>query len=74
MQKLGYNVTELKRKINDIIVKTVISGLPTVSHQYRYCQPEEYENNMCFHILGFDIMVTDQIEPILIEVNHTPSF
>ena len=39
MEKLGYNTKELKTKINDIVVKTVISGLPTVSHQYRYCQP-----------------------------------
>ena len=65
---------KIKEKINDIIVKTLIAGLPALSHQYKYCQPEEYENNMCFHILGFDIMLTDLLEPILIEVNHTPSF
>jgi tubulin polyglutamylase TTLL6/13 len=29
---------------------------------------------MCFHILGFDVMLTDECEPIVIEVNHTPSF
>ena len=29
---------------------------------------------MCFHILGFDIMLTSDLKPILIEVNHTPSF
>jgi len=29
---------------------------------------------MCFHILGFDVMLTDDYKPIVIEVNHTPSF
>jgi tubulin polyglutamylase TTLL6/13 len=29
---------------------------------------------MCFHILGFDIMLNEKFEPILLEVNHTPSF
>ena len=29
---------------------------------------------MCFHILGFDVMFTNDLRPILLEVNHTPSF
>ncbi len=29
---------------------------------------------MAFHILGLDIMINDCFEPILLEVNHTPSF
>jgi tubulin polyglutamylase TTLL6/13 len=29
---------------------------------------------MCFHILGIDIMIDDQLDPYVIEVNHTPSF
>lgn len=29
---------------------------------------------MCFHILGFDVMILDNLKPIVIEVNHTPSF
>ena len=48
--------------------------MPLIAHQYRYCQPEEYSGNMCFHILGLDIMLTDRFEPVLLEVNHTPSF
>jgi len=48
--------------------------MPLIAHQYRYCQPEEYSGNMCFHVLGLDIMLTDKFEPVLLEVNHTPSF
>lgn len=29
---------------------------------------------MCFHILGFDVMILDDLTPIVIQVNHTPSF
>jgi len=43
----------------------VISVQPVLSHHYRTCQPENYSNNMCFEILGFDV---------ILEVNYTPSF
>lgn len=29
---------------------------------------------MAFHILGLDILINSHLEPILLEVNHTPSF
>jgi tubulin polyglutamylase TTLL6/13 len=74
LAKNGVDVELLKARINDAIVKSVISGLPSIRHQYQYCQPEEYEGGMCFHILGFDVMMTDDFKPIVIEVNHTPSF
>jgi tubulin polyglutamylase TTLL6/13 len=45
-----------------------------MSHQYKCSQPEDYSGNMCFHILGLDIMLNSAAEPILLEVNHTPSF
>jgi len=55
-------------------IKTVISGLPLMGHQYKCSQPEDYHGNMCFHILGLDIMLNNKGDPFLIEVNHTPSF
>lgn len=70
----GVNIAQLKEKINDVAIKTIICGLPLMSHQYKCSQPEDYSGNMCFHILGLDIMLNNLAQPILLEVNHTPSF
>jgi len=32
------------------------------------------ENNMCFEILGMDIILDHKLKPFLLEVNHAPSF
>ncbi len=45
-----------------------------MSHQYKCSQPEDFTGNMCFHVLGFDVMLKNNGEPLLLEVNHTPSF
>jgi len=66
-------VNVLKEKIKDIIIKTLITGQPSIWHLYRSCQPEDYENQLCFQLLGFDIMLDSEMKPWLLEVNHAPS-
>ena len=66
-------VEKLKEQIKDIIIKTLITGQPTMWHIYRSCQPDDVENSLCFQILGFDIMLDSNLKPWLIEVNHAPS-
>ena len=74
LQQAGVNVSALKEKINDVAIKTIVCGVPLMSHQYKCSQPQDYSGNMCFHILGLDIMLNGAAQPILLEVNHTPSF
>jgi hypothetical protein len=45
---MGHNVEELKQKIDDIIIKTIITGHPTISRIQHTVHPENYANDMCF--------------------------
>ncbi|CAK66605.1 unnamed protein product (macronuclear) [Paramecium tetraurelia] len=66
------NIDELMAKIKDLIIKTFCSVQPFL--QSNYTQPDNHANNMCFEILGFDILLDNTYKPYLLEVNHTPSF
>ena len=71
---MGLDVASINKQIKDIVIKTLISIQPDLLHSYRTCQPGDIYNNMCFEILGFDIMLDDKGRAYLIEVNHAPSF
>lgn len=70
----GYDVDTMLGDIEDLIIKTLVAVQPSLSHFYRSCQPEDLENNMCFEILGFDVILDQKLQPWLLEVNHAPSF
>ena len=44
----GGDPDKILDEIKDIIVKTIIVGQPFMSHIYRSCQPDDYDNAMCF--------------------------
>lgn len=64
----------LSERMDDLIVKTMISCQPELTHYYRTCQPSDLEGNMWFEVLGFDIYIDRKAKPWLIEVNLAPSF
>ncbi len=39
LEVLGVDIVKLKGKIKQLIVKTIITALPIMSHQYKYSQP-----------------------------------
>lgn len=70
----GHNVAQLWSNIDDLIVKTIISALPVLSHSYRASFPLHDDISACFELLGFDIIIDHKLNPYLVEVNHSPSF
>lgn len=71
---MGFDDNKLWADIEQIVVKTLLSVQPALTHYQRSCQPNDIAGNMCFEILGFDIMLDEKLKPQLIEINHAPSF
>lgn len=53
------------------MIKTIISGLPAMQSAYAQCK--QFDPNAYFQLLGFDILLNDKKEPLLLEVNQNPS-
>jgi tubulin polyglutamylase TTLL6/13 len=70
LEKEGYDVAQLKERINDMFIKTFISGQPVLSNTYKSCQPNNFSNNMCFELLGLDVIIDSKFNPILLEVRY----
>ena len=67
---MGLNDELTFKKIEDIIIKTIISVEPIINNANEmYCPLP----NQCFELFGFDILIDDKLEPWLLEVNLTPA-
>ena len=71
---MGKPVKKMKAQIYDLLIKTLITAQPHLSHLYKTSQPDDLENQLCFQILGFDVLIDENCKPWLIEVNQSPSF
>lgn len=72
LEDLGNNMSVVWSKIKLIIAKTMIAIQPQLK-LHSSCQADDPFNQGCFELLGFDVMLTKKMEPILLEVNHNPS-
>ena len=61
---------QIFKKIEDIILKTIIAGENVINNATEMYVP--FRNN-CFELLGFDVLIDDKLEPWLLEVNLSPS-
>ena len=65
----GRDSAKVKRDVKDLIIKTIITGQNSMHHIFRSSQPDDMENQMCFQVLGFDVMFDSKLKPWLIEIN-----
>lgn len=66
-KNIDYNV--IHKKIKDIIIKTIVSFQNNLIHSNDYFNVND---RTIFSVLGFDILINNAYEPILLEVNNKP--
>ncbi|KAL5263499.1 hypothetical protein ACHWQZ_G008763 [Mnemiopsis leidyi] len=70
LQVAGQDVDAIKNKIKNIIIKTIIASVPTVTSLSKsHCK----YRHTCHELFGFDIFLDQHLKPWLIEVNISPS-
>lgn len=67
---MGHDDELTFKKIEDVIIKTVISVEPIVNNAVEMYLPSP---NQCFELFGFDILIDSKLDPWLLEVNLTPA-
>ncbi|RNF09560.1 uncharacterized protein Tco025E_06999 [Trypanosoma conorhini] len=66
----------LLRRIDVCIMLTMLSGLEELQREFvgtGASRGSRSDGRNCFELLGFDFMLTEDLAPVLMEVNHSPS-
>lgn len=74
LRSMGHDVDQLWRRIDDVIIKTIVSAWPILKHSYSACFPNHDVIPACCELLGTDILLDKRMNPHILEVNHSPSF
>ena len=70
----GHEVVEhIMTKIKDIIIKTIMTAIPSLQSQIMRLGCDDIEGYNYFSILGFDFIMDDNFQPYLLEVTDKPS-
>jgi tubulin polyglutamylase TTLL6/13 len=70
----GHDVDKLWTQLKGLVAKTILPIRQMLNHQYRASFSARENGFGCYELLGFDVMLDSKLRPVLIEVNHLPSF
>jgi tubulin polyglutamylase TTLL11 len=74
LEQNGYPVDVIKRNIKDLVVKTLLAIQPAMNLQLKsYLKLAKVEKLRYFHILGVDVLLTQDCRAWLLEINANPS-
>ena len=54
-------------------MKTVVAIQPILQHSFKVAHTDDPFGQICFELLGLDVLLDSRLEPHLLEVNHAPS-
>ncbi|GAB0092904.1 tubulin polyglutamylase TTLL13 [Sergentomyia squamirostris] len=74
LEENGHDVQEIWKKIDDVIIKTILSSYSNLKHISRATFHNRLIHSPAFEILGFDIIIDKHLKPLVLEVNQSPSF
>ena len=70
--KLGYDVGMIQEKIRELISKFLKSIHAFILYHYKSTFGKEY--GKCYQVIGFDVLLDENLKPWLLEINNNPSF
>ncbi|KAL3876936.1 hypothetical protein ACJMK2_034716 [Sinanodonta woodiana] len=73
LARMGFDTDRLWRTIERLVCKTMIAILPDLKIEYQTTLPPGKPGPSCFQILGFDILLLQNLQPMLLEINSGPS-
>ena len=74
LEEKGNDSVAAWTRVADLVNRTLLAIQPQLQHTYRTVLPDpENVGFSCFELLGFDVMFRDNLTPVLVEVNHSPS-